>query len=103
MEPTGIEAADENTCDIQHIKDEPAVVPGDVEELLALLTMHACEEINRYAFLLCDSSNWKLIGWFNHYAPPHNSEEATYFRTFPASTNSSGGKKDLEMTMVLKE
>ncbi len=102
MEPTGIEAADDNTRNIQDITDEPCVLDS-VQELLALL-MDACEETGRYAFLHCDGVNWKLIGSFNPFTPPSKPEDdARDSKTLPTPINSPGGMKDLEVTMALNE
>ena len=85
MEPTGIVSADDNTRDIKDITDEPCV--RDVEELLALLT-NSCGETGRYAFLLCDGLNWKLIGWINPFTPPPKPEdETTDSKTLPTPSN----------------
>ena len=99
MEPTGIEAAEDNIRDIQDITDEPCVL-DTVKELLALLMDDACEETGRYAFLFCDGVNWKLIGWFNPFTPPSKPEDdARNFKTLLTPINSPGGKKDLEVAM----
>ena len=89
MNPSDV-IVDDETYDIQDIKDEPDL--SDVVNELLTMLLDPVEDVGLYAFLHCDGPYWRLIGHMTRsnlksLPPPLLTPEEVPLKSLPSTSS----------------